>query len=451
MELDYSKETLNSLGIYELRNLAREVGVYSPTTLVKSELISKILSIISGDDQPHVRTTKQGRPAKQLSGMDNIYKLFRPTIEKEPTPKNLSKFSNLEFHETVDFETKDYEEVSGYVKIQPDNCGILMKKGYFTDDLDENYFIADTTLKKFGLRDGDFICARCYQMSQGNPKVVVDVESVNYADISQSKSRPKFVELGSLYPNKKHTLASGKSILDNFKFIDNVFPLAYGSRALLHFPKNFDMDEISVSFANKLSKVQNTRNMVIALGCSPEYVFDLKSTLVNSDLIIQEGKRDLTSVFEEMYVKVNHYLRLVEMGYNVSIVIANLSAFADQMKKYCIMSKKFENEVLDVITDNKLIDLFNLAKCTQSAGSLTMVVMANNEVQPSLTYTMNSIIEFNPLYYDNTKVNVNPFNSKIKKIEKILTNQQLIARECFLDGLNEENFREKFVSVFMKE
>ena len=39
MNNQFNDETLNKLGIFELRNLAREIGVYSPTIYKKKEIM----------------------------------------------------------------------------------------------------------------------------------------------------------------------------------------------------------------------------------------------------------------------------------------------------------------------------------------------------------------------------------------------------------------------------
>ncbi|MBR2330222.1 MAG: Rho termination factor N-terminal domain-containing protein [Clostridia bacterium] len=54
---------LYEMNIHALRNIAREVGVKSPTTLKKKELIDEILQMESGNQQPCI-PTKKGRPPK---------------------------------------------------------------------------------------------------------------------------------------------------------------------------------------------------------------------------------------------------------------------------------------------------------------------------------------------------------------------------------------------------
>lgn len=65
MNKQYTKESLDALGIFELRDYARNVGVDSPTTYNKDVLIEKILSILSGEAKPAPRS-RRGRPPKPL-------------------------------------------------------------------------------------------------------------------------------------------------------------------------------------------------------------------------------------------------------------------------------------------------------------------------------------------------------------------------------------------------
>lgn len=56
---DYKK-----LCIYELRELARKVGVKAPTSLKRAELIKRINDICSGKEKPFSEIRVKGRPAK---------------------------------------------------------------------------------------------------------------------------------------------------------------------------------------------------------------------------------------------------------------------------------------------------------------------------------------------------------------------------------------------------
>ena len=55
-----NKDTLKNKSIYELRIIARELGVKSPTKLKKQQLINAILERNANLVEPHI--TKRGRP-----------------------------------------------------------------------------------------------------------------------------------------------------------------------------------------------------------------------------------------------------------------------------------------------------------------------------------------------------------------------------------------------------
>ncbi|MCQ2564441.1 MAG: hypothetical protein MJ152_01080, partial [Clostridia bacterium] len=59
-----TREELNELSIFALRELARRAGVASPTSKKKEELIVGILDITEGRAMPNIAKTKQGRPPK---------------------------------------------------------------------------------------------------------------------------------------------------------------------------------------------------------------------------------------------------------------------------------------------------------------------------------------------------------------------------------------------------
>ena len=57
----------DDLGIFELRAIGREIGVKSPTTYKRDELIKNIENIEKGIIEPYRKTKRQGRPAKNIN------------------------------------------------------------------------------------------------------------------------------------------------------------------------------------------------------------------------------------------------------------------------------------------------------------------------------------------------------------------------------------------------
>lgn len=86
----------NDFGIYELRNIAREKGVKSPSTKKKNELIEDIIKLDSGVIKPYVNKTKQGRPCKNFSKIDYNKLVEDKTLIKQKEEKNyINKIFNF--------------------------------------------------------------------------------------------------------------------------------------------------------------------------------------------------------------------------------------------------------------------------------------------------------------------------------------------------------------------
>ena len=80
---DQKEIVVKGLGVYELRALARELGVPSPTTKKRDQLISLILQSFENGGKKEVIQQKRGRPFKRLASLDGIVSSVAQNDEKE--------------------------------------------------------------------------------------------------------------------------------------------------------------------------------------------------------------------------------------------------------------------------------------------------------------------------------------------------------------------------------
>lgn len=73
-------EELLQKPLYELRLIGREIGVKSPTSLTKKELVEKIIEIKKGKQKPVF--SKKGRPSYIVCDMDKLNKKVLDKIDK---------------------------------------------------------------------------------------------------------------------------------------------------------------------------------------------------------------------------------------------------------------------------------------------------------------------------------------------------------------------------------
>ncbi len=76
----YYMEYLNNYHIYELRNLARELGVHSPTTLRKNDLIKEIKK---SSNNNNFTKSNRGRPPKTFTAKFNLQQNFLTEYENQ--------------------------------------------------------------------------------------------------------------------------------------------------------------------------------------------------------------------------------------------------------------------------------------------------------------------------------------------------------------------------------
>ena len=62
----YTKEELEKCSVFEVRVIGRRLGVKSPTSCRKNEIIDRILAIQEGDEKPQFNSNSRGRPPAKI-------------------------------------------------------------------------------------------------------------------------------------------------------------------------------------------------------------------------------------------------------------------------------------------------------------------------------------------------------------------------------------------------
>ena len=84
--MKHELEKLYETNIYNLRNIAREVGVKAPTFLKKRELINEILLIENSEKQPCI-PSKKGRPLRKYTGYTGTENEHGDSVFSDPVRK----------------------------------------------------------------------------------------------------------------------------------------------------------------------------------------------------------------------------------------------------------------------------------------------------------------------------------------------------------------------------
>lgn len=191
---------LKKLGIYDLRTIARKIGVKSPTTKRHDELVDSILKIQKGEEIAN--TTKKGRPPKRIT-LDNTAYEFEKAEGQNLNFVYVEDKTDAVFicdGATVDSLNKKYyncsgifREVEGQKYIYSHLNGVHITK------------VSEDLIKKHNLRLGDYVIGTAFEL---NNKIgmLETIEDINFSKIdtfngSNSKKfeLKELTEIGAIY------------------------------------------------------------------------------------------------------------------------------------------------------------------------------------------------------------------------------------------------------------
>lgn len=381
MDINKHREMLiGNLGIFELRALGRELGVQSPTTKKRDDLVDLILDkLYHADTTVPVKMTKKGRPFKKLSNLDEI--IDRMT-DNDDTLQMTSQKRPLRYEDIICF-SQDVPVFSQVVEEIHHFKGVLrssVSTSYFID-IKTGYkiFLTDEALTKYKLQDGDFVECKAKKINSSNQFMMIDCQTVN------------FIPVANYQPNK----LEGTPIISNVSLPYGDFQLMTGRRNLIVYTKNLFEDNRFVSFADTCKK-QGIRLIVLGLNTSFEdqIMFNNLSGIVNMTTEYGSGY-DIG--FDKIIDTISLAQRLREQGENVIVFVSD---FVEMLNTLDLCFKETESmhghKAKGLVVAQKLI---SLGRAFDNESAIT-IVLTNREVDQKDIFIQNELEKICSTYKD---------------------------------------------------
>lgn len=374
--------SMRQASIFELRNIARDMGVISPTVYKKEDLIEKLLKIITGEEKPQMPKTRQGRPPKKSLSSQN----FSPSFSTE----NLVSFKSclLEEHKEdrgslkYDFKTpilngysvlaspefkygdegvyKDdnfnTQEEIGYFHLIQNKYGYIFEVGR-TKSVENVICVPEDIIKEYNLQSGDLVEGVSKKVDSTNTKYLLKIKSVN----------------GNLELNKNKMFFEQLEIDFNFKnqdiFMDNSLPVSNSKLGT----RNIVLTPSLKSFYLLTKKIKDSSNFVtvsLILDALPEDI-----TYISSD----KNKEVFYTVLGDSEKQNN---------ITVNLAIGRVKRLAEENKKVVLLVNdikkmiKYQNFLFDYGFEdlkNKSLDttysLLSLARNLKQGNSITIYAL----------------------------------------------------------------------------
>ncbi len=308
-----SLSLIESLGIYELRALARVFGDNSPTTLKRNDHIVIVMDkIISGEDLKPI-PLRQGRPYKELSNIEGILAELSQITGKDYTLKTNQARSVSHMPKVVTF--RQVEEDMVKQKLFPIQVrGILCKKNekeFYLTNLDNGKTVLVKNDFDTRLRNYDYIVGTAVVMNEEKEYILDKIKSINYQD---------YLEYSDIL--NPYILNIPNQILD---FENNKFSL--GSRYIIKKAKFIDDYEKIKNLVASLKQKD-----IITLALIPNVLYEnflTYNSLGFSNAFLLKYEERPFAIYETLTIFVEHVKRLQEQGKNVAIFIEDIATLAN--------------------------------------------------------------------------------------------------------------------------
>lgn len=429
----FSKLELEAKSIFEMRALAKEVGISAPTKMNKAELVDMVFKITNGEIEPP-QAPRRGRPKKYGDATEQTtsekpqiaQNLAQPEQILTPSPakvevigeislpkgferpkyqptrqfaqQNQKQYSNNGFNQNnygqkqnnfrnqnqnqvqrdnVIAERKDDEETEqireGYLEINPDGYGFLRVKNGEFNEMDA--YVSAMKIKQYGLRRGDYVTSLCKKVQEGRPSAVVSVTTINGIESDKVGKRPNFDDLVPIYPDERIRLEVAPREFAT-RCIDLVSPIGKGQRGIIVSPPKAGKTTLLKMIASSIAtNYPDIELKVLLIDERPEEVTDMQRSIKGEVVYstFDELPEHHTKTAEMLLERAK---RLVEMGKDVVILLDSLTRLARAYNLTIPPTGRTLSGGIDPGALHSPKRFFGSARNIENGGSLTIIATA---------------------------------------------------------------------------
>lgn len=429
----FSKSELEAKSIFEMRALAKEVGISAPTKMNKAELVDMVFKITNGEIEPP-QAPRRGRPKKygdateqatsekpqiaqnlaqpeqiltpspvkvEVMGEISLPKGFeRPKYQptRQFAQQNQKQYSNNGFNQNnygqkqnnfrnqnqnqvqrdnAIAERKDGEETEqireGYLEINPDGYGFLRVKNGEFNEMDA--YVSAMKIKQYGLRRGDYVTSLCKKVQEGRPSAVVSVTTINGIESDKVGKRPNFDDLVPIYPDERIRLEVAPREFAT-RCIDLVSPIGKGQRGIIVSPPKAGKTTLLKMIASSIAtNYPDIELKVLLIDERPEEVTDMQRSIKGEVVYstFDELPEHHTKTAEMLLERAK---RLVEMGKDVVILLDSLTRLARAYNLTIPPTGRTLSGGIDPGALHSPKRFFGSARNIENGGSLTIIATA---------------------------------------------------------------------------
>jgi transcription termination factor Rho len=311
---------LKDMGIQDLNQIAKDLGVAGAAGLRKQELIFKIL---------------------------------QTQAEK----------SGLIFSE-------------GVLECLPDGFGFLRAPEYNYLPGPDDVYVSPSQIRRFDLRTGDTVSGQIRPPKEGERYfALIKVDAINFEPPEEARNKIFFDNLTPLYPDQRLKLETSR---DNFsgRVMDLLTPIGKGQRGLIVAPPRTGKTMLLQNIANSVTHNHPDVNLIVLLiDERPEEVTDMQRS-VRGEVISSTFDEPASRHVQVAEMVIEKAKRLVEHKRDVVILLDSITRLARAYNTVVPPSGKVLSGGVDSNALQRPKRFFGAARNIEEGGSLTIVATA---------------------------------------------------------------------------
>lgn len=313
---------IDELGVYELRELARKLGVKSPTTKKIGQLKQEI-KLIQNGQMKGVNTNKIGRPPKSMSRQTaDISAFFIPQDIASMIREKNQGFSEEELNLKklifrANVQSGDGEFANGYLRKTDANHFYFWSQTQNCFSKEMLVYITDAFAEEYSLRVGDFVQAKIEVYEENNYAIANKIIRVNGEQYEAGK-RIEPVDLSkAIYPDVQMDILFGEK-------------MNKGGRAIAVYDNRVQMTTL-MSYAQ--NQAENGFRVLLC-GCDipPELFAYVENS--NIELFVSRFGDGLQASYNTIINAINHAKSLACDHKDVIVVVYDTIGVLETMKMY---------------------------------------------------------------------------------------------------------------------
>ncbi|MBQ8327004.1 MAG: transcription termination factor Rho [Lachnospiraceae bacterium] len=351
------REKYESLGLAELKEIAKARGIKGASTMKKSEIVDAMLAADENDRQA-------GKSVE-----------IKPVLVKRS--ENQETTEKSEKDEKYPAELDSGIAAGGILEVMPDGYGFIRCENYLPGEND--VYVAPSQIRRFNMKTGDIIEGNTRIRTQNEKfSALLFVKKINGYPPEVASRRTNFEDMTPIFPDERLKLeVPGSGVA--MRVMDLMSPVGKGQRGMIVSPPKAGKTTLLKEVAKSVQRNNPEVHMIILLiDERPEEVTDIREAIEGPNVEV------IYSTFDELpehHKRVSEMVierakRLVEHKKDVMILLDSITRLTRAYNLTVPPSGRTLSGGLDPAALHMPKRFFGAARNMREGGSLTILATA---------------------------------------------------------------------------